>query len=404
VKDLEKRSLFEKIFGKIKEPKATKNYELISTRSSGYTPYAGSYFDNDVVRSCLRPVVTAVSKLTAKHLRGAEQINPVYSIKDILRQPNPFMSMADFLTKITFHRELTHNAFVYILRDTSGNPFELYPIPYSSIELIESQGDIYAKFRFMSGKQMTVLYTDLMHFRKDYNNNDIYGDTGSYALQNIMQVITTTDGGVVNAVKSSAIVKWLMKFKSILKPEDKEIQVREFVKNYLSIDNDGGVAVSDPRYDIEQVKETNYTLNAAQMDKYIQRLYGYFGVNESIIQNKYTEDEWQAFYESRIEPIIIQLSNEFTRIFFTKKQINLGNKIIFDSASLAFASMQTKLSLVNFIDRGIMTPNELREILNLAPIEGGNVPIRRLDTAPISAEPVEGVENDELGEDTSTDE
>ena len=32
------------------------------------------------------------------------------------------------------------------------------------------------------------------------------------------------------------------------------------------------------------------------------------------------------------------------------------------------------------VDRGAMTPNEWRAVLNMAPIEGGDEPIRRLDT------------------------
>ncbi len=32
------------------------------------------------------------------------------------------------------------------------------------------------------------------------------------------------------------------------------------------------------------------------------------------------------------------------------------------------------------VDRGAMTPNEWRETMNMAPIEGGDQPIRRLDT------------------------
>jgi len=42
--------------------------------------------------------------------------------------------------------------------------------------------------------------------------------------------------------------------------------------------------------------------------------------------------------------------------------------------------MQTKLGLVQMVDRGALTPNEWRRILNLPPIEGGDRPIRRLDT------------------------
>ena len=49
---------------------------------------------------------------------------------------------------------------------------------------------------------------------------------------------------------------------------------------------------------------------------------------------------------------------------------------------MQYMSMTHKLALVAMVDRGAMLPNEWRQVLNLAPIEGGDVPIRRLDTAP----------------------
>ena len=207
-----------------------------------------------------------------------------------------------------------------------------------------------------------------------------------------MEVITKTDQSVVNAVKNSAVIKWIMKFKSVLQPEDVVIQVREFTKNYLSLNNDGGAAPTDPRYELQQVEDKSYVPNAAQMKEMVQRLYSYFGVNDAIVQNKYNEDQWNAFYESEIEPIIIQLSNAFTQAFFTARERGFGNRIVFESSALQYASMATKLNLVQMVDRGAMTPNEWRAVLNLAPIEGGDKPIRRLDTAEVD-KPKEGNDN-----------
>jgi HK97 family phage portal protein len=292
--------------------------------------------------------------------------------------------MQDFLTKMTFQRELTHNAFAYVSRDIQGKPFELYPIPYSSIELVEIAGDLYGRFRFWTGKQMTVPYTDLIHLRKDFNSDDFFGDAGTLCLKNIMEVINTTDQGMIAAVKNSAIIKWILKFKSVLKKEDIEMQVEEFTKNYLSIEKGGkGAASSDPRYDLEQVKNENFVPNALQMEKAVQRLYSYFGVNDAIVQNKYDENQWLAFYESAIEPIMIQISNALTKVFFTKGQRVLGNKIVLESSNLAYASMQTKLALVAMVDRGALSPNDWRKVMNLPPVEGGDDMLRRLDTTTV---------------------
>ncbi|MFP3467901.1 phage portal protein, partial [Leifsonia sp. SIMBA_070] len=87
----------------------------------------------------------------------------------------------------------------------------------------------------------------------------------------------------------------------------------------------------------------NFVPNAEQMDRTIQRIYSFFNINEKIIQSKYNEDEWNAFYESEIEPIARQLSEEFTRKIFSRTERGYGNKIIFEASSLQYASMQTKL-------------------------------------------------------------
>jgi len=42
--------------------------------------------------------------------------------------------------------------------------------------------------------------------------------------------------------------------------------------------------------------------------------------------------------------------------------------------------MSTKLQLTSFVDRGIMTINEVRQYLNLAPVPGGDVALLRKDT------------------------
>lgn len=385
---VEKRNLFQKIFGK-KEiiVQNGKPYELLSTTNYTFTPYSGRIFDSDIVRAALRPKANAVGKLNAKHIRGEGadlRINPDANLRMILERPNPYMSMQDFLMKMTYQREINHNAFAYVDRDDYGRPVAVYPIPYSLIELLEIKGEVWVRFQFWTGKRMAVSYTDLIHLRKDFAENDFFGESGAKPLKNPMEVIGYTDQSIVAAVKSSAVIKWIMKFKSILQPEDVKKQIAEFKKNYLSIENEGGAASSDPRYDLEQVKNESYVPNAAQMKEGTQRLYGYFGVNNAIVQNNYTEDEWNAFFESEIEPIALQLSNAFTQAFFSAREKGFGNKIIFESSSLQYASMSSKLALVQMVDRGALTPNEWRLVLNLPPIEGGDKPLRRLDTAVVS--------------------
>ena len=154
----------------------------------------------------------------------------------------------------------------------------------------------------------------------------------------------------------------------------------KFVNNYLNIDNDGGVASVDPRYDFEQLKSENYVPNKPQMDSAKERIYSYFGTNENIIQSKFKEEEWNAFYENTIEPIAIQLSLEFSKKIFSDREVGHGNSITFESSRLQYASNSTKVQVAKLLtDIGAASLDQILEIFNMPPI-GGEEGSRRVQT------------------------
>jgi len=168
-----------------------------------------------------------------------------------------------------------------------------------------------------------------------------------------------------------------------LRPEDIAKNAKQFAETFLSTEGEGaGVAATDDKGELTQINPTDYVPNAAQMDKSTQRIYAFFGTNDAIVQSRYTEDQWISYYENEVEPDIVQLSHEYTRKLFTRRERGHGNRIIFEASNLAFASMSTKLQLVQYVDRGIMSPNEVRAVLNMAPAPGGDEYVRRLDTRP----------------------
>ena len=234
-----------------------------------------------------------------------------------------------------------------------------------------------------NGNIIQFPYSDIIHLRQDYNENDVFGENPSKALTQLMNVVTISDQSIISAVKNSAVIRWLLKFNQTLRPEDIEANTKKFAESFLDTSKNGtGVAGVDSKADAIQIKPDNYVPNASQTDRTTLRIYNFFNTNEKIVQSKYDENEWNAYYEAEIEPIAIQLSNEFSRKFFSRRERSFGNKIIFECNNLQYASMQTKLNLLQMVDRGALTPNEWRQVLNLAPIDGGDVVIRRLDTAP----------------------
>lgn len=370
-------------------------YKIVTDMGDGFYAWNGNLYKSDIVRAAIRPKAQAIGKIVGKHIRetiradGKKEIkvNPDVYMRFLLEEPNPYMTGQMLQEKLAVQLELNNNAFAYIERDDNGYPIAIYPITAIASEAQQNKsGEMFLKFTLKNGKTATFKYTDVIHLRKDFNNNEIFGDSPAQVLTPLMEIVNTSDQGLVKAIKNSNVIRWLLKYNTSLRPEDLKKNTKEFVDNFLNTETSEtvGAAATDAKADAIQIEPKDYVPNAIQTDRTVQRIYSFFNTNSKIIQGNYTEDEWISYYESNVEPVVMQLSGEYTRKLFSRRERGFGNKIMFEASNLTFASMQTKLNLVQYVDRGIFTPNEVRDILHYAPIEGGDVAVRRLDTRPTS--------------------
>jgi len=361
-------------------------FQMVTTYGEHYYSWNGKLYQSDIVRACIRPKVKAIGKLIGKHIRvdpnKGLQVNPEANIKFLLEEPNPHMTGQQMQEKVANQLCLNNNAFILIVRDENGRPMQLYPIPCVTVETkYNKQGELFLRFQYMNGKSGIFKYTDIIHLRQDYNDSDIFGESPAPALRTMMELVGTMDQGVVKAIKNSGVVRWLLQFTQSMRPEDIKSYVDAFVKNYLSVESETfGAAGVDTKATATRVEPKDYVPNAAQTDRVIDRIYSFFNTNKKIVQSSYSEDEWIAYYESEIEPVVNQMHQCYTIKIFTRKERGFRNEIVFEANNLHFASMQTKLGLLGAVDRGAMSPNEWRDIMYMAPAEGGDVMIRRLDT------------------------
>lgn len=395
---MEKRSLFQKMFGGKSQPVVVTEHKMLNAFTPTFYPWSGNLYESDIARAAISTNASNVGKLNPKHIRRsgtAIQDFPDLNIKRLLSRPNPYMSMYDLLYKVAVQREENNNAFVFLHFDALGILEGIYPVQFTSATMVEtSDGELYVTFLFFSGQKVTLPYRDMIHIRKHFNKHDIYGDSNIAPMRPTLEIINTTNQGIVNAIKNSAFLRGLLMWKQVLQPDDVKANTDKFVKDYMSINNNGGVASTDPRFEYKELKSEPYVPSKQVLDHTKDRIYSYFGTNEKIVQSKFTEDEWNAYYENTIEPIAIQLGLEFTEKMFTERERGHGNEIVFEANRLQYASTTTKLNLREMVDRGAMTPNEWRMAFNLAPLEGGDKPIRRLDTAPVQTKPVPSKEGD----------
>ena len=378
-------NIFKRLFKNQKSETLTK-YQLVTERGNGTFIWNGKIYESDIVRACLAPYIKAIGKLCGKHIFDSQRemkVNPEPYIKCLLEYPNPLMSAQKFQEKMAAQLILNGNAFASITRDRNGMPVELFPLPAVGVEADYRNGELYLKFTLDNGKSYTFNYDDIIHLRINYYDNDIFGNSLMPTLSPLLKINNTIDDGIVKAIKNSSLIRWLLKATSSIRTDDLKKLAKEFSESFLDTTSEtGGVAATDSKVEAQQIDSKDYVPNFEILKSVKDRIYSLFGVSEKIVQGNYTEDEWNSFYESSIEPIAVDFANEYTRKLFTAKKRSYGNKIIFEASNLACATISTKLNFLQMVDRGALTPNEWREIFNLAPVEGGDEPIRRLDTRP----------------------
>lgn len=363
--------------------------QMVKETGEGFYAWNGKLYQSDIVRACIRPKTQAIGKIVGKHIRetikGKQsdlKVNPEPYIKYLLEEPNPYMSGQMLQEKMANQLALNGNAFALLIRDENGYPVEIYPIPAAMAEAkYAKNGELYLRFTFLNGKSNTFAYSDILHLRRDFYDQDIFGTSQVEALANVMNVIGTLDQGIIKAIKNSSVIRWLLIAKSAVRPDDLKKNVQDFVKNYLSVESDTfGAAGVDAKFDAKQITPTDVVPNFKLTEQQIGRVYSFFNTNEKIVNSSYNEEEWNSYYEAEIEPVVVQFSNVWTQRLFTRRERSCGNRIEFEAVNLQCASISTKLALQAMVDRGAMTPNEWRHTLNLAPLPGGDQPIRRLDT------------------------
>ena len=374
-----KRSLFSRIFGNDKStlpPQTSEQLELVEGNKAIFTPYKGDFYNDPDVLACVDAIARNGAKMHPRHIRNFNgRLENVKGnlYKLLAKQPNEIQNAYKFYYDVLANLELYNNAFIYMQRDEDLKIIGLYPLEYNEVKLYEYQDNIYVKFKFGRSKERFVPYSDCIHLTRFVADNGLFGGS-TLPIRKVLDIKHVLDEGIVNAIKTTQSIKGVLKStKAMLKPEDVKKMRDQFVSDFVdSRKNRSGIGGLDATTEFIPVKIEPTTANESQMKSIDNKVLSYFGVNEHIIQSNYSEDEWNAFYESVLEPIGLQMSLEFSNKLFTPTEKNFGNEILFESNRLQYASNKTKIELIRYASN-ILTINEQREVFNLAPIEGGDV-------------------------------
>ena len=380
------------IFKRKKKVVAPVNYDahVFKSTLNLFTDFGDNINASDVVKICIDRIATHAAKLKPRYVKTQDD-QTVQERKGSLAfllkfQPNPLMTPFDFIYRVVTLLYLNNNAFIYPVYDYETYELkELWPLKPNSVEALRDEsGALFLRFYFSDKKAFTLPYESLIHLRRFYGTNDIFGGSGAISDHSaLLQTIKINDSvlqGLDNAIKTSFQIKGLLKINGILSEKDKTAQKKEFDEALKEAAKDGGNSIVpvDLKSDYVPLNTDPKLVDSTTLSFLQKKIISYFGVSEAIFDNKYDENEYNAFYESVIEGIAIALSETFSKALLTRSQLENGEQIIFYSERLQYASWNTKVQAIEkLMGLGILSLNESRALLGFEPIEGGN---RRLQS------------------------
>ena len=360
---------FDKLFGKWKEKKQVNGYFKML---DGYTPifssYDGGVYEMELTRSCIHTFANHCSKLRPTATgAGAKGITALLEGK-----PNPFMTSAQFVYKVATIYDTQNTCFIVPLLDDLEKVVGYYPVNPQQTEIIEVGGEPYLRYTFKTGEKAAIELARCGVVSKYLYNSDIKGESNA-ALRPTLQLLNVQNQGIAEGIKNSASFRFMATVNNFTKGKDLANERKKWVEENLGTEA-GGLALFPNTYtNVQQIQSAAKIVDPEQVQLIQGRVYTYFGTNEDVLINKAVGDAWSAYYEGKIEPFALQLSQAMTCMVYSQNQRKRSNAIVWSANRLQYMTNADKLQVSSqMFDRAIMSINDIMDIWGLPHVPDGD--------------------------------
>ena len=371
----------------INKHRGKRENKIIAKFINGHTPiftqFGQDIYASDVVQQAISCIVTEMKKLSPQHINknNGDSIPQNSKLQKILLYPNNLMTMSDFLEKVFWQLFLNYNAFIIpIYKKEVDNNAEikkeyksLWIIQPTQVDFIEdAKGKLFINFKFSNNYETTLPYNDIIHIKYRFSVNEFMGGNtlgqpDNDALLKTLQLNENLLQGISKAVKSSFAINGVIKYNTVLDDGTMQKNINELHTKLLN--NESGFLPLDMKGEFIPFNKQIELVPQETLKFIDEKILRHFGVPLSILTGDYTKEQYEAFYQKTLEPLIISISQEFTKILFTERERSFGNEIMFFSKALIFMSTTQKLEMIRLLgDSGALFENEKRVMFGLSPL------------------------------------
>jgi len=361
--------LFEKLFTPKEKQLAevSTTYTGLTVYRPAFTSWNGRLYESELVRAAIDARARAAAKLQIS-ITGSAQPSFTASFK---ARPNSMQSFYKFFYRASTILDMDNNCIFVPELDAYGSLRGFLPVAPEKCEVVEYNDTEYLRYTFANRRRAAVELSKCFLMNKHQYKDDYFG-TSNACMTSTMSLIDINNQAIKEAIKNSATFRFIARASNLAKDEDLKKSKKRFVENNMSADSSGLLLFPQNMQDIKQVESSPFVVDPKETEQIKTNVFNYFGVNEKILQNSATPDEYSAFYEGAIEPFAIQFSDEISACVYSVREINTGNYIYATSNRLQFMSNSDKRAVSEMAtNSGLMMLDEIRDIWNLPPLPNG---------------------------------
>ncbi|QJD88487.1 phage portal protein [Cohnella herbarum] len=367
--------------------KESKWFRMLNGGIPVFGQFGTNIYASDMVQNCINVIATEMSKLQPRHIktRENEQTVPNGNINRLFRfGPNPLMTTSEFIEKKIWLLMMNYNAFIVPIFDSDYSTGierrtyrALYPINPSRVEFLQDPtGELLIRFFFPSGVDFTFRYADVIHLRKKFSVNELMGggadgQPDNAALLKVLQTNHALSQGLERAARINAAIQGILKVNTVLDDDGMRAERDRFVKLVESGEN--GILPMDLKGEYTSVKGDAKFIDKDTLSFLQQSILNWFSVSLPILTGEFTDDEYQAFYEKALEPLVIYFGQKYSKVLFTERELDVGNEIAWYQRDMNYLSTNSKINILKTMgEQGLLTDNQKLALLGYPPIPGGD--------------------------------
>lgn len=339
------------------------------------------------VFSCVKIKADAVSKLPLQvHNKEDDSSHPIGRLLKI--RPNPYMTRSAFFKSIETNKNLYGNGYAYI-DSKHGVVKALYPLDSSKVQividnvgLIKGKGEnlIHYIVKMNDSSEMIVPNDKILHF-KDFTLDGIVGYS---PLDYLQAIVESSKGGqeyVRNFISDGMTSKGLITYVGDLNESAKRTFKDKFEEMSSGLKNAGRVSMLPLGYQYQNVSFNMADAQFLENSKLtVTQIASAFGVKmhqlNDLDRSTHTniQEQQRSFYVDTLQAVLEDMEQEMDYKLLSLGELDDGWYFKFNVNSIVRSDIKTRYESYRIgVQGGFITPNEVRALEELQPMDNADV-------------------------------